>query len=152
MFNDGAPALTNCTFLSNGAIEGGGMYNGENSSPVLTGCTFTDNLASDTFPDSHDGRGGAIFSNEFGTVTVVDCVFSGNEPDCILGNFNTVSAPGTPGDMDGDDDADVTDFALLRNQIGVANLGCVGSDINGDGEVNGADMAFILSWWGVCSP
>ena len=54
--------------------------------------------------------------------------------------------------MDGDDDADVTDFALLRNQIGVANLGCVGSDINGDGEVNGADLAYILSFWGATCP
>ena len=59
---------------------------------------------------------------------------------------------GTPGDMDGDDDADVADFALLRNQIGVDNLGCVGSDINGDGTVNGADLAYILSFWGATCP
>ena len=26
------------------------------------------------------------------------------------------------------------------------------ADINGDGEVNSADMAFILRWWGACSP
>ena len=49
-------------------------------------------------------------------------------------------------------DADAADFALLRNQIGVANLGCVGSDINGDGTVNGADLAYILSFWGTTCP
>ena len=27
---------------------------------------------------------------------------------------------------------------------------CVFSDFNGDGEVNGFDMAFIFSWWGPC--
>ena len=59
---------------------------------------------------------------------------------------------GTPGDMDGDSDADAADFALLRNQIGVDNLGCVGSDINGDGTVNGADLAYILSFWGATCP
>ena len=54
--------------------------------------------------------------------------------------------------MDGDSDADAADFALLRNQIGVANLGCVGSDINGDGTVDGADLAYIPSFWVATRP
>ncbi|MCP4014431.1 MAG: hypothetical protein GY728_15120 [Phycisphaeraceae bacterium] len=56
------------------------------------------------------------------------------------------------GDLDCDGDVDAADFALLRNQIGVANLGCVGSDINGDGTVDGADLAYILSFWGATCP
>ncbi|MCP4740885.1 MAG: hypothetical protein GY871_01450, partial [Actinomycetales bacterium] len=46
-----------------------------------------------------------------------------------------------------DDFANHRDRAALNTLIGVG-----GADINGNGEVNGADMAFILSWWGVCSP
>jgi hypothetical protein len=144
------PALTDCKFLGNNAVEGGGMYNGDNSSPVLTGCTFTGNSAINTFPDSHDGRGGAILSEETSSVTAVDCVFSGNEPDSILGNFTTSSAPCTPGDMDGDEDVDADDFVALRDQIGVDALGCVAADINGDGDVGPEDLALLLGSWGVC--
>mgnify|MGYP002044776457 CR=1 FL=1 len=57
-----------------------------------------------------------------------------------------------PGDDAFAGDVDAADFALLRNQIGVDNLGCVGSDINGDGTVNGADLAYILSFWGATCP
>ena len=67
---------------------------------------------------------------------------------CGCGVVDTILA----GDLDCDGDVDAADFALLRNQIGVDNLGCVGSDINGDGTVNGADLAYILSFWGATCP
>ena len=75
-----------------------------------------------------------------------------DEDDIRLGMADFGITEGTPGDMDGDDDVDAADFALLRNQIGVETLGCVGSDINGDGTVNGADLAYILSFWGATCP
>ncbi len=75
-----------------------------------------------------------------------------DEDDARIAMADFGITEGTPGDMDGDDDADVADFALLRNQIGVDKLGCVGSDINGDGTVNGADLAYILSFWGATCP
>ena len=82
----------------------------------------------------------------------VDCDGDYDEDDIRLGMADFGITEGTPGDMDGDDDVDAADFALLRNQIGVETLGCVGSDINGDGEVNGADLAYILSFWGATCP
>ncbi|MDG2132615.1 MAG: hypothetical protein P8J88_03920 [Phycisphaerales bacterium] len=75
-----------------------------------------------------------------------------DEDDARIAMADFGITEGTPGDMDGDDDADVADFALLRNQIGVDNLGCTGSDINGDGTVDGADLAYILSFWGATCP
>ena len=39
----------------------------------------------------------------------------------------------------------------MRNQIGIEALGCLVADINGDGEVDGADFAYVLGYWGVCS-
>ena len=37
----------------------------------------------------------------------------------------------------------------VRNQVGVKALGCLVADI--DGEVDGADFAYILGYWGLCS-
>ena len=48
---------------------------------------------------------------------------------------------------DNDADVDVDDRTVVDDAIGRC-----AADINGGGEVDGADLAFILSWWGVCSP
>lgn len=40
-------------------------------------------------------------------------------------------------------------LAIAREAGGVVESGCT-SDLNGDGEVNGADLASMLSVWGVC--
>ncbi len=81
----------------------------------------------------------------------LDCDGDYDEDDIRSGMAAFGIIEGTPGDMDGDDDVDAADFALLRDQIGVEALGCVVADINGDGEVDGADFAYILGYWGVCS-
>ena len=69
MYNEScSPTLTSCTFTSNSAGFGGGMFNGEYSSPTLTGCAFTSNSAS---------YGGGM-CNFVSSPTLFDCTFTGN--------------------------------------------------------------------------
>ena len=71
MFNDSlsSPAVSNCMFLSNSAsAHGGGMSNQDSSWPVLTNCVFGDNSAE---------YGGGIY-NEYCSLSLLNCTFSGN--------------------------------------------------------------------------
>ena len=123
------------------------------SAPRLTDCTLTGNSA--------DLDGGAIFNIDMNTntVTLTDCNFCGNNDGS---GFNDISGGGIDdsssgnnlreaacvfGDINFDGVANLADRTSLNTLIGVCD-----ADINGDGEVSGADLAFILSWWGVCSP
>jgi hypothetical protein len=115
-------------------------------------CTDTDGDGIPDFLDVCATGDDTIDSDGDGTPDACDnCP---NDPEktepgnCGCGVVDTTLA----GDLDCDGDVDAADFALLRNQIGVDNLGCTGSDINGDGEVNGADLAYILSLWGATCP
>jgi hypothetical protein len=71
----GSPAITNCVFKNNNAMQGGGMYN-NSSSPTVTNCNFSNNTAY--------GYGGAVL-NAGGTPTMTNCVFSGNSSNSASG-------------------------------------------------------------------
>jgi len=69
MFNDGSsPAVASCTFAGNSALFAGGMYNSD-SSPVLTDCTFMGNSA--------DYRAGGMYNSDSSPV-LTNCTFTGN--------------------------------------------------------------------------
>ena len=57
-------------------------------------------------------------------------------------------APPCPEDLNGDGQVNGGDLALVLSSWG--EDGDEGADLNGDGMVNGADMALILSAWGNC--
>ena len=146
-----SPTLTNCTFASNSASNnGGGMYNSSSSSPTLADCTFTNNSGS-VF-------GGGMY-NSSSSPTLTNCNFCGNVDGS---GFNSISGDAINGSSSGNNLLDAACVFGDINFDGVANLadrtpfntliGVCDADINGDGEVNGADMAFILSWWGPCIP
>ena len=167
------PTLTNCTFTSNLADYGGGMYN-SSSSPTLTNCTFTSNLAdygggmrnssssptltNCTFTSNSADYGGGMY-NSSSSPTLTNCNFCGNVDGS---GFNSISGDAINGSSSGNNLLDAACVFGDINFDGVANLadrtpfntliGVCDADINGDGEVNGADMAFILSWWGPCIP
>ena len=71
------PMITNCTFTSNYAWEGGGGMGNWESSPTVTNCTFT---SSSTW-----GDGGGM-CNWYSSPTVTNCTFSGNSALGELGN------------------------------------------------------------------
>jgi hypothetical protein len=56
----------------------------------------------------------------------------------------TAGSCGIPGDLDGDGDVDGGDLATLLNAWG----GGGPADINGDGTVDAADMAVLLNNYG----
>jgi hypothetical protein len=94
----GAPTLTGCTFSGNMAIggtfplsgKGGGMWSTV-SSPILTNCTFSGNVAS-AGPDPEAGGGGGFGCSERSdTMTLVNCLFTGNTASGEGGGLYAVS-------------------------------------------------------------
>ena len=72
MYNyEGSPTVTSCTFSSNIAEDGGGMYNNEHSNPIVLNCTFIGNL-------SKNAAGGGMCNREYSSPTVTGCTFSSN--------------------------------------------------------------------------
>jgi len=97
------------------------MYNVDNSSPTVTNCTFSGN-------SSDSGIGGGMYNSWDLNPTVNDTVFCMNSPDqiyglCTDGGGNVINADYCPppkptepqygGDVDGDGDVDMRDFALM---------------------------------------
>jgi hypothetical protein len=79
--NDGGNlTLLSVSFLANGAILGGAIYNTNNGTVSALNCTFAANVAEPRYTDSEsmtNGRGGAICS-ESGLVNLRNCAFLGN--------------------------------------------------------------------------
>ncbi len=73
------PTLTNCIFIGNSALNGGGIHN-KQSNPVLIDCTFSKNTA------VVDGSGMANINNSNPTLT--KCTFSGNSAKWGGGIYN----------------------------------------------------------------
>ena len=137
--NDGYdnPTLIDCNFCGNFDASGFNSISGQAIDGSSSGNTFIDASCADAdkdgIPDVWD-----VCSNGDDTAdadsdgTPDACDNCPDDPDktepgnCGCGVVDTTLA----GDLDCDGDVDAADFALLRNQIGVDNLGCVGSDIN----------------------
>lgn len=69
----------------------------------------------------------------------------------LSGGFwpGAASVPGTPpcvGDLNGDGEINGADLGLLLNAWGTSGS----ADLNGDGDVNGADLGLLLNAWGPC--
>jgi len=71
----------------------------------------------------------------------------------ILGSAANAGASGNDcecvGDINGDGTINGADLAAVLGAWGTANPA---ADLNGDGTVNGADLAIVLGKWGPCTP
>lgn len=64
-----SPAVINCTFTKNYAVEGGAMYNYDRCTPELTKCTFIENSAD---------NGGAVVDRVGANTVLNNCTFTKN--------------------------------------------------------------------------
>ncbi len=87
IFNDGTLAMTNCTLSGNFAPTiGGAIFN--DGTLALTHCTLSLNSAS--------SRGGGIYNNPGRSVSLANCIVSGNSgsPGADINNSGTVNLSG----------------------------------------------------------
>ena len=84
--------------------------------------------------------------------TVQDSRFCSYAPAAIFGNWADVGGNGfhpdacDPADVNGDGIVDGADLAAILTSWGQPCLGCA-ADVDGDGSVSGADLAAILAGW-----
>lgn len=80
--------------------------------------------------------------------TQVGATWGGIDSNCDDVNENgiadTCEAGGNPADVDGDGFVNGTDLALLLSAWGTDNEN---ADVDGNGVVNGGDLSFVLSRW-----
>ncbi len=99
-----SPAIRNCLFSNNAAVDGGGMYN-ISSSPTLTNCAFSGNSASNigggmlnassspavtncTFSGNSAGsHGGGMYNENHSSPVILNCTFSGNSAESFGGGM-----------------------------------------------------------------
>ena len=119
----GTPTLTECTFTNNSAARsGGGMYIWDSGSPILKDCRFCGNRDNSGF---NSISGEAIDGSSSGNVML--------EEGCVLGDINF------------DGVANLADRTPFNNLIGVCD-----ADINGDGQIDAADLGLLIAAWGIC--
>lgn len=177
------PVLVDCVFEDNTAsVSGGAIYNDGFdepdfwvSRPVLEGCTFTNNNATTSggaitnfgaseatitacdFSANSADAGGAITNDGSSFTTLSDSALCGNGTgsDQITGTWhdlggNTIDVDcptPCPGDLNGDGQVDGADLSAL---LGAWNETDAEADIDGDGLVDGADLSALLGGWGLC--
>ena len=83
---------THCTFTSNTAKDGGGIYNFNSSVCTLTNCVFTSNVAT---AGSDGGNGGAIIHANTSQLAATGCTFTGNSSSDNGGAIFSVSYSST---------------------------------------------------------
>ncbi|MCP4676858.1 MAG: hypothetical protein GY854_15355, partial [Deltaproteobacteria bacterium] len=79
--SNSSPIVNHCVFQSNSADEtGGGLRNSSNSSPVVTSCVFKDN--------SSVSQGGGMYNTSNSSPTVTNCIFESNSAEYCGGMTN----------------------------------------------------------------
>jgi len=58
-------------------------------------------------------------------------------------------APTCPCDLDGNGSVEGADLATMLASWGLCSGACV-ADLNGDGQVGGSDLGSLLAGWGAC--
>jgi hypothetical protein len=139
--------FSDCVFDSNVALDSGGALHIFAGSPVVNDCTFTNNTS--------NSLGGAILISlthfagadiRVSRCTIIENFTLGEGGGiAIRGDMFDVRLEGNticdnqPDDISGD----------YIDEGGNSFCKCV-PDVNGDGQVNGSDLTFILAYWGPC--
>lgn len=173
--DSGTSVFVFCEFRRNRGQSGGGLANLAGFTSVVY-CEFTCNeaevdggglhfgpLATANIDDSKVQRnsalgvGGGIRFNS-NAQSLANSVLCDNLSDQVSGpyangggNSVTTTCGGVcVGDVNGDGRVNGADLALVIASWGICPAPCP-TDLNGDGIVNGTDLAMILGAWGPCS-
>jgi hypothetical protein len=109
--SDSTATVTNCTFSGNSAINGGGMLNSD-SSPTVTNCTFSENFAV--------SRGGGMVNVNGSRPLVTNCILWGNRDSTGMGQTGQIRTfTGTP----------VVDYSIVQGGwSGAGGIGVLDAD------------------------
>jgi hypothetical protein len=172
---DSSTTITGCSFTNNVAVTAGAGLHMVSNAPKLVNCTITGN-------DCNDQGGGISWDpvNPGSVLTLQGTNVTGNIADVIGGGIyvypsgvasetqlvgttvcsnavRNISGPyqadatstvcDCRADLNGDGFVNGVDLAIV-----LSNWDAVGSsaDLTGDGTVNGADLGIILAAWGTC--
>ncbi|MCH2161246.1 MAG: right-handed parallel beta-helix repeat-containing protein [Phycisphaerales bacterium] len=184
--SDGGGALTfrsdveyvNCIFDDNFAIGEGGGIKVVLGTTSLTSCMFVQNESrgdggavfwfanDDSDPMeivgctitanlvASDARGAGVYARPgYAPVRITDSAICGNEPDEIYGPFVDVSGNLLcicPGDLNGDGEVGGADLGVMLALWGECLSDPCDPDLNGDGFIDGGDLGLLLGYWGFC--
>ena len=152
LVNASSPVFENCVLTANRATNSGGAVYSLLGSPLLVGCSVTDNSAVVS--------GGGLFAL-LGAPALDGTTVCGNLPDqvagdwagtegsCIAESCLACSEDACPADIDGDGQVGGVDLGFMLGYWGCSGADCAG-DLNSDGSVDGADLTIILAAWGAC--
>ena len=150
---DGSLQILDGELMSNQSVDRGGAVFIKShipQEPLVEGCRFEGNITR--------SQGSAVFYS--GDLRIGDSVICGNEvlPQLapeegwtdLGGNDISTECEGRscPADFNGDGIVNGSDLAFLLGEWGSSNPDM---DISGNGLVDGADLAYLLGTWGDCS-
>lgn len=194
------PSFVNCTFEGNEASCDGGGFFADGGSSVFVFCQFKNNIADhggglanlagftgliDCELSCNDATadGGALHFGSLATANILDStiqrntavgggggilfssnaqslantVLCANAPNQVQGvyfdaggNFTSAACAGGCPDPNGDGVVNGADLALVLGAWGSCSGASCPGDVNGDGLVDGSDLALILGAWGPC--
>ena len=101
-----------------------------------------------------DARGAGVYARPgYAPVRITDSAICGNEPDEIYGPFVDVSGNLLcicPGDLNGDGEVGGADLGVMLALWGECLSDPCDPDLNGDGVIDGGDLGLLLVNWGQC--
>jgi predicted outer membrane repeat protein len=146
----GSPVLRNSTFVGNTAFQDGGAVNWI---PYSEGFASIEEC---TFTGNNAavGEGGGVNAvSMFVTLEISDTLACNNDPSNVSGLYSDLGGNtlcACAGDLNGDGEVSGADLSIVLGLWGPCNGSVCLSDLNGDGNVNGADLSIILGYWGAC--
>ena len=148
IYSRGAPEIEDCIFRDNTGIYGGAISNYYSSNTNLPL-----QVVGCTFENNSATFGGAIWAQPSIRVYVYDSVGCGNLPTDFYGPVtdaggNDFAETCCPADLNGDGNVDGGDLATV-----LANWGgdFIPADLDHDGQIGGSDLTIVLGLWGSCN-
>jgi hypothetical protein len=169
----GGATVRDCMFVGNNANnEGGGICNSGNTGMLVDTCEFTSNFAhagggisnglwggmtirTCDIRQNQAVEGGGLWTEDESATDLQDTVICSNVVNQVTGLFNDLGGNTianecpvfNPADLDGNGLVDGSDLAKLLGNWGP----CFGidcvADVNGDGTVDGGDLSILLGAW-----